>query len=797
MFKLTHHRLILLAILLAAAVVRAGFVLSTPDDRFLYMDGKDYRDISRNLISGRGYSTSSYRSAYRLFEPMPPIGDNVHPDFYRPPLLSLLGVPLWLLPGSWILWARIVSVALGVLAAFAVYLVAKELFSFSVGLTAAGVFAFYPFAVYWSSFWSTEILLAVCLLFAIYLLARCRKKFRIQIALLGGLCLGLTTLARPNGLFQTLALLSYVAMARTVPHRGRTFALILLSALVVLIPWSVRNMKLTGVPNPVTFQGPYNMWLGTNERMYQIYRADSSASTNLYSTLYAEEPKRHVKQLESSGTFDVLNCNAYWLRQTWEFVSNNPGKTFYIYVLRFLHFWRFWADPARNGLFLFWVSILTLAPLSALAVHSLFFHRQSRDPLILVPIVAGLIGSLPFVFGFRLRFPVYDPFLVLLASPSAFHLGRLGLSKLRFAAGITKNLVLTAYGKGPYNNQIEPPSRTHSQLNRLPQVSVVIPVYNGEQILGKCLEAVYQSKYPPCEVIVVDDCSTDNSLAVARRFSCRAVKLEEKHGTAKAKNRGVKEARGDIIFFTDADILLEKDTLSLMIEDFKDPQISAVVGLLSKEVRYDNFCSEYKNLWMHYTYARQSPFIGVFYTSAAAIRKTIFQENTGFNENYRGASVTEDAEFGQRLLTAGHKIYLDKRLTVKHLKHYSFVGLIKTDFWRSCGLTKTFLRNKFGRIRQKSYTSVPWFFILSIFLSFFAELLLILSIISKDYRFLLIALVGWTAILLVNATFLNFLRKIRGWSFLGKSCGFLLVDTSAVVLGMLFAGASFIVGKRF
>ena len=329
------------------------------------------------------------------------------------------------------------------------------------------------------------------------------------------------------------------------------------------------------------------------------------------------------------------------------------------------------------------------------------------------------------------------------------------------------------------------------------EISVVIPVYNEQENLGKCLEAIYQSKYPPCEVIVVDDGSTDDSLAVASRFPCRVIKLDAKHGAARAKNCGAEMARGNIIFFTDADIMLNGDTLSLVAEDFADPQISGVVGLLSKDTRYSNFCSEYKNLWMHYTYARLPVYNGAFYTSAAAIRRTVFKENGGFDENYRGASVTEDAEFGQRLLTAGHKIYLDKRLTVRQLKRYCLIELIKTDFWRSYGLTMTRLRNKLGRIKQKSFTTVPSFFILSVLVSFLTMLLLLLSIIFREHRFLIAALIGGTTVLLLNFPFLHFLRKARGWSFLGKSCGFLLVDTFIVVLGMLFAVASFITGKKF
>lgn len=329
------------------------------------------------------------------------------------------------------------------------------------------------------------------------------------------------------------------------------------------------------------------------------------------------------------------------------------------------------------------------------------------------------------------------------------------------------------------------------------KISVVVPVHNAGQTLGQCLEAVYRSNYPPYEVIVVDDCSTDDSLAVARRFPCRVVKLEEKQGAAKAKNRGGEKAKGDVLFFTDADILLEGDTLSLVVEDFADPQISGVVGLLSKELGYDNFCSQYKNLWMHYTYARLPRYVGLFYTSAAAIRRAVFQETTGFDENYRGASVTEDIEFGQRLLTAGHKIYLDKRVTVRHLKRYSLADLVKTDFWRSYGLTKTMLRNKFGRVRQKSYTSVPWFFILSVPLSYLVLLSLLFALIGREPRLLAAALIGYSTTLLLNAPFLDFLQRMRGWSFLGQSCAFLFLDMLVAGLGVIFAAAGFMVGKRY
>src|ERR1700740_836489 len=95
-----------------------------------------------------------------------------------------------------------------------------------------------------------------------------------------------------------------------------------------------------------------------------------------------------------------------------------------------------------------------------------------------------------------------------------------------------------------------------------PQVSVVIPVYNGSAFLGQCLEAVFRSDFSSFEVIVIDDHSTDGSAASARRVPCTVLESAGNMGPAAARNTGAGEARGRIFFFLDADILVEPDTLS-------------------------------------------------------------------------------------------------------------------------------------------------------------------------------------------------------------------------------------------
>jgi glycosyltransferase involved in cell wall biosynthesis len=86
-----------------------------------------------------------------------------------------------------------------------------------------------------------------------------------------------------------------------------------------------------------------------------------------------------------------------------------------------------------------------------------------------------------------------------------------------------------------------------------PLVSVVIPAYNEEAALPGCLETLGRQTYPNLEIIIVDDGSTDRSREVAREFPVRL--LEGQHlGPAAARNRGAREAKGELLVFVDADM---------------------------------------------------------------------------------------------------------------------------------------------------------------------------------------------------------------------------------------------------
>ncbi len=325
-----------------------------------------------------------------------------------------------------------------------------------------------------------------------------------------------------------------------------------------------------------------------------------------------------------------------------------------------------------------------------------------------------------------------------------------------------------------------------------PRISVVIPTHNGARTLADCLTALRASSLLPNEIIVVDDASTDDSAQIAERFQCCVIRLPENVGAARAKNRGAHAATGDILFFTDDDVMVARDALARLAENFADAQIAGMVGLLDAQIPFTNFASNFKNLWMRFTYERvPRENIGLFYTSIAAMRRDIFLQLGGFDENYRGASITEDTEFGQRAWAAGYSIRLDERVTAEHHKRYTLAEVLRTDFLRARALMLMRLR----KWRQRFYTSVPLFYQLAVPILFVALVCLALAFFSP-----LFFVAGVALLFIFYFLFLPwfiYLARQRGIGFALLAALFQPMDVIAVGLGMLSAGMEYIRGIRY
>lgn len=111
-------------------------------------------------------------------------------------------------------------------------------------------------------------------------------------------------------------------------------------------------------------------------------------------------------------------------------------------------------------------------------------------------------------------------------------------------------------------------------------VSVLMPCYNAERWIGAALESVLAQTWPAVEVIVVDDGSTDASLAVATRYVRRGVRVEsqENRGAAAARNTALRLATGDFIQYLDADDLLAPDKIERQVRGLADRQAGDVAS---------------------------------------------------------------------------------------------------------------------------------------------------------------------------------------------------------------------------
>jgi cellulose synthase/poly-beta-1,6-N-acetylglucosamine synthase-like glycosyltransferase len=125
--------------------------------------------------------------------------------------------------------------------------------------------------------------------------------------------------------------------------------------------------------------------------------------------------------------------------------------------------------------------------------------------------------------------------------------------------------------------------RTQNREAALPYISVVIPAYNEETTIGPKIQNTLQSDYPVelREVIVVSDASTDNTDEIV--LSCndpqvRLVRMPERRGKTHAQNIGVRNARGEVLVFSDATTMYDSAALRELVQAYDDPAVAAASG---------------------------------------------------------------------------------------------------------------------------------------------------------------------------------------------------------------------------
>ena len=103
-------------------------------------------------------------------------------------------------------------------------------------------------------------------------------------------------------------------------------------------------------------------------------------------------------------------------------------------------------------------------------------------------------------------------------------------------------------------------------------ISIIIPIYNVEKYIANCLESVYQLTYQDIEVILVNDCTPDSSMEIAKsiadkyknKYPTLIINHELNRGLSESRNSGIKVAKGDYIYFIDSDDEITPNCIELL-----------------------------------------------------------------------------------------------------------------------------------------------------------------------------------------------------------------------------------------
>jgi glycosyltransferase involved in cell wall biosynthesis len=212
-------------------------------------------------------------------------------------------------------------------------------------------------------------------------------------------------------------------------------------------------------------------------------------------------------------------------------------------------------------------------------------------------------------------------------------------------------------------------------------VSIVVPNHNGARTLPQCLSALSAQTYPDLEVIVSDDGSTDDSVAVARAHGAHVVATGVNGGCGVARNAGRARARGEIIFYVDSDVALAPDAVATAVRILEaEPDTGAVCGIQDPEPLVEpTLIARYRGLQYHYWSVSSQGAVSFLFPSLCAIPARVHDEIGEFDPRLKQ---TEEVDFGHRL-SRRYRLRLTPEVHGKHAHDRHLRVLLRKLFHRA------------------------------------------------------------------------------------------------------------------
>lgn len=208
-----------------------------------------------------------------------------------------------------------------------------------------------------------------------------------------------------------------------------------------------------------------------------------------------------------------------------------------------------------------------------------------------------------------------------------------------------------------------------------PSISIILTVYNGASTLRQSLESLLTQSYPPDQVIVINDGSTDNSAEVAQSVATEHPQVQvitiDNSGRAHARNVGLERATGELVTFAEDDALYTPQYLENAIPHFTDPQVAGVIGPHYVWNRDQSLMTRFKEM------ERRRNFYNYVPTTCWFYRREQLVALGGYDET---VELAEDVVPGFTLSKQGYRLVFEPEAVWLHQE--------PPDFW-------PYLRRKF------------------------------------------------------------------------------------------------------
>jgi len=229
-----------------------------------------------------------------------------------------------------------------------------------------------------------------------------------------------------------------------------------------------------------------------------------------------------------------------------------------------------------------------------------------------------------------------------------------------------------------------------------PYVSIIIPAYNAQDTLQRCLDSIMRIDYPGerRKVILVNNNSHDATEDIARRYPITVVHENRIQTSYAARNRGIQHAKGDILAFTDTDCIVAPDWLLNYINYLQKNPSDIVAGHVEIIMKQD------PNIYEIYDRCKfdQGFFVHEFQFGATAnllVKRSVFEKIGVFDETLKSSG---DLHFCQKAFKSGFKIDFCKSAIVKHPARSTLMALLKKEARIGFGYSQIYFKHRLGKL---------------------------------------------------------------------------------------------------